>query len=118
MGVNFMKAITNLVQCVSLKDGLPDAFLFAIILTIVVFIAAMVGTGVGPLRVLSYWGSDSGFWGLLGIYHADAWSLCWFCSGAGACSEPVAEKVCRSGSHAKQGILVTVIVSGICMWLN
>ena len=48
-----MKAITNLSVRV-IERWLPDAFLFAIILTIVVFIAAMVGTGVGPLRVLSY----------------------------------------------------------------
>ena len=61
-----MKAITNLSVRI-IERWLPDAFLFAIILTIVVFIAAMVGTGVGPLRVLSYWGSDSGFWGLLGF---------------------------------------------------
>ena len=82
-----MKAITNLSVRV-IERWLPDAFLFAIILTIVVFIAAMVGTGVGPLRVLSY-------------YHADVPGRCaGFCSGAGACSEPAAEKVCRSGSHA------------------
>ena len=95
-----MKAITNLSVRV-IERWLPDAFLFAIILTIVVFIAAMVGTGVGPLRVLSYWGSDSGFWGLLAFYHADVPGRCaGFCSGAGACGEPAAEKVCRSGSHA------------------
>ena len=40
-----MKAITNLSVRV-IERWLPDAFLFAIILTIVVFIAAMVGTGV------------------------------------------------------------------------
>ena len=71
-----MKAITNLSVRV-IERWLPDAFLFAIILTIVVFIAAMVGTGVGPLRVLSYWGSDSGFWACWHLPCRCAWSLCW-----------------------------------------
>lgn len=46
---------------------LPDAFLFAVILSIIVFIAAMSATGLGPVAMLEAWGSDSGFWSLLGF---------------------------------------------------
>ena len=111
-----MKAITNLSVRV-IERWLPDAFLFAIILTIVVFIAAMVGTGVGPLRVLSYWGSDSGFWGLL----AFTMQMCLVVVlGSALAQAPVVNRLlkkCAGLAHTpKQGILVTVIVSGICMW--
>ena len=113
-----MKAITNLSVRV-IERWLPDAFLFAIILTIVVFIAAMVGTGVGPLRVLSYWGSDSGFWGLLGF----SMQMCLVVVlGSALAQAPVVNRLLKScaglAQTPKQGILVTVIISGICMWLN
>ena len=113
-----MKAITNLSVRV-IERWLPDAFLFAIILTIVVFIAAMVGTGVGPLRVLSYWGSDSGFWGLFAV----TMQMCLVVVlGSALAQAPVVNRLlkkCAGLAHTpKQGILVTVIVSGICMWLN
>lgn len=42
---------------------LPDALLFAIILTIICFLAAMGFTGQGPLDMVQHWGN--GFWSLL-----------------------------------------------------
>lgn len=45
------KRFTN--GCVQVVNRwLPDPFLFAIILTIVVFIAAMIGTQQGPLELV------------------------------------------------------------------
>lgn len=45
---------------------LPDAFLFAIILTLIVFVAAMCATGMGPVEVIAKWGdAKGGFWNLL-----------------------------------------------------
>ena len=113
-----MKAITNLSVRI-IERWLPDAFLFAIVLPIVVFIAAMIGTGVGPLQVLSYWGSDSGFWGLLGF----SMQMCLVVVlGSALAQAPVVNRLlksCAGLAHTpKQGILVTVIISGICMWLN
>ena len=58
------KKFTN--GCVRVVNRwLPDPFLFAIILTVVVFIAAMVGTHQGPLAMVKAWGGSSGFWSLL-----------------------------------------------------
>ncbi|MBQ7026541.1 MAG: TIGR00366 family protein, partial [Peptococcaceae bacterium] len=58
------KKFTN--GCVRVVNRwLPDAFLFAVILTIVVFFGAMVATGMGPVAMLDAWGNDKGFWGLL-----------------------------------------------------
>ncbi|MGM8216370.1 short-chain fatty acid transporter [Bacillaceae bacterium W0354] len=42
---------------------LPDAFLFAIILTIVVFILGIISTGSSPVEMVEFWGL--GFWDLL-----------------------------------------------------
>lgn len=70
------KRFTN--ACVRVVNRwLPDAFLFAVILTFVVYVAAMFATGMGPIKVLAAWGNSDGFWGLLALFHADG-------SGAGA----------------------------------
>jgi short-chain fatty acids transporter len=42
---------------------LPDAFLFAILLTIVVYVVGVLFTDSGPIEMVSYWGD--GFWDLL-----------------------------------------------------
>src|SRR5690606_22208870 len=42
---------------------LPDAFLFAIILTFVVFLLGIIFTNNNPVDMVGYWGG--GFWGLL-----------------------------------------------------
>ena len=56
------KKFTN--GCVRVVNRwLPDAFLFAIILTLVVFVGAMCATGLGPIEVIARWGDQkSGFW--------------------------------------------------------
>ena len=56
------KKFTN--GCVKLVQRfLPDAFVFCIILTIVVFVAAMPVAGMNPIEVAKAWGD--GVWGLL-----------------------------------------------------
>lgn len=56
------KKFTN--GCVKLVQRfLPDCIVFCIILTIVVFIAAMPVAGMNPIEVANAWGS--GVWGLL-----------------------------------------------------
>ena len=58
------KKFTN--GCVRVVNRwLPDPFLFAVILSIIVYVFAMIATKMGPLKVLNAWGSTSGFWGLL-----------------------------------------------------
>ena len=60
-----LKRFTN--ACVKLVDRwLPDPFLFAIVLTLVVFGAAVALTDQTPVQVLAYWGDfKKGFWNLL-----------------------------------------------------
>ncbi|MGN7296270.1 short-chain fatty acid transporter [Ferdinandcohnia sp. SAFN-114] len=57
-----MKAITNFfVRLV--QRFLPDAFIFAIILTFLVFVLGILFTESGPVEMVSHWGT--GFWDLL-----------------------------------------------------
>ena len=46
-----------------MQKFLPDAFLFAVVLTVIVFLFGMIATGQGPLDMLNHWGK--GVWGLL-----------------------------------------------------
>ena len=112
------KKFTN--GCVRVVNRwLPDPFLFAIILTIVVFIAALVGTQQTPLQLVDSWGNSSGFWGLLSFSMQMALVLVLGSAMASA-------KVCKQALNAiaglahdkKSAILVTTFVSTICCWLN
>ena len=50
------KRFTN--ACVALvQKYLPDPFLFAIVLTIIVFILGIVATGQGPMDMITHWGA-------------------------------------------------------------
>ncbi|WP_337969707.1 short-chain fatty acid transporter [Virgibacillus salexigens] len=57
-----MKAITRFCDRM-VQRYLPDAFLFAILLTIIVFILGVLFTESSPVEMVSYWGG--GFWDLL-----------------------------------------------------
>jgi short-chain fatty acids transporter len=62
-GVVFVfRALTN-ASVRLVQRYLPDPFLFAAVLTFIVFLAGMAVNGKGPLEMVSYWGD--GFWGLL-----------------------------------------------------
>lgn len=57
-----MRAITNFFDGI-VRKYLPDAFLFAVLLTILVYVMGLVLTGSSPIEMVEYWGS--GFWDLL-----------------------------------------------------
>lgn len=57
-----MKALTSFFDRM-VQRYLPDAFLFAIILTFVVFILGIIFTDSGPVQMVEHWGT--GFWDLL-----------------------------------------------------
>ena len=112
------KKFTN--GCVNVMNRwLPDAFLFAVILTIIVYLGSWAATGLGPIEVLGAWGNSSGFWGLLSFSMQMALVLVFGSAMASA-------KVCKKGLGAianlahnkKQAIVITTMVSTICCWLN
>lgn len=57
-----LKALTAFFDRI-VQRYLPDAFLFAIILTFVVFLLGLIFTGSNPIQMVEYWGT--GFWDLL-----------------------------------------------------
>ncbi len=112
------KKFTN--GCVHLVSRfLPDPFLFAIILSIVVFIAAMGATSMGPIEILNAWGSASGFWNLLAFSMQMALVLV---LGNAMATAPVCKKalgaIASTAKDNKSAILITTFVSTICCWLN
>ena len=112
------KKFTN--GCVRVVNRwLPDPFLFAIILTIVVFIAAMVGTQQGPLTMVQAWGQDSGFWNLLAFSMQMALVLV---LGSAMASASVCKKalgaIASTAKDKKSAIIIVTFVSTICCWLN
>ncbi len=106
--------------CVHLVNRwLPDPFLFAMILTIVVYIAALISTGMGPLDMVDAWGNNQGFWSLLSFAMQMVLVLVLGSAMASA-------KICRNalGKIAgmaydrKSAIFIITAVSTICCWLN
>lgn len=112
------KKFTN--GCVNVVNRwLPDPFLFAVILSIIVFVFAMLGTGQGPVTMLKSWGNSSGFWNLLAFSMQMALVLV---LGSAMASAPVFKRFLASiaslAKTKKSAIIITTFVSVICCWLN
>ncbi len=106
------RASVNLVE-----KYLPDAFIFAIILTIIVFFLSIFTQSKTPLEVVGYWGK--GFWGLLGFSMQMVMVLV---TGHALAQAPVISKALKKiASIAKtpaQAILLVSFISGVACWLN
>ena len=112
------KKFTN--GCVRLMNRwLPDPFLFAVILTIVVFIGSMIGTKLNPIQLVDAWGNSKGFWGLLSFSMQMALVLV---LGSAMASARVCKKalgaIASLASNKLSAILIVTFVSTICCWLN
>lgn len=110
--------------CVRIMNRwLPDPFLFAIILTIVVFIAAMIGTQQNPVELVWAWAGKGdvkdGLWGLLSFSMQMALVLV---LGSALATAPICKKILRSiaglAKSKMSAIVVTTMVSTLCCWLN
>ena len=113
----FKKIVNGCVNVVN--RWLPDPFLFAVILTIVVFVAAMIATGLGPIGMVNAWGATTGFWSLLSFSMQMALVL--VLGSAMASAKPVKKLLSKLAGLAHnnfQAILITTMVSTICSWLN
>ena len=110
------KKFTN--GCVKLVQRfLPDAFVFCIILTIVVFIAAMPVAGMNPIEVANAWGS--GVWGLLAFSRQMALVLV---LGSALANAPAIKKliVKLAGVPKKPvgAVAFVTVISAICCFIN
>ena len=113
----FKKIVNGCVNVVN--RWLPDPFLFAVILTIVVFVAAMIATGLSPIAMVNAWGATTGFWSLLSFSMQMALVL--VLGSAMASAKPVKKllgKLAGLAHNNFQAILITTMVATICSWLN
>ena len=110
------KKFTN--GCVKLVQRfLPDAFVFCIILTIVVFIAAMPVAGMNPIEVANAWGS--GVWGLLAFSMQMALVLV---LGSALANAPAIKKlIVKLAAVPKKpvgAVAFVTVISAICCFIN
>lgn len=110
------KKFTN--ACVYLmKRYLPDAFLFAIILTFIVFLGGMFITHQSPVEMVSHW--SSGFFNLLKFSMQMALVVV---TGNAMAQAPIIKKALRNlaltARTPARAILITAFVSLIACFLN
>ncbi|MEC5422915.1 short-chain fatty acid transporter [Virgibacillus sp. C22-A2] len=111
-----MQAITSFFDRM-VQRYLPDAFLFAIILTLVVFVLGILFTGSSPVEMVGYWGD--GFWDLLAF--AMQMSLI-VVTGYILASTPIVKnalgKISTFANTPSQAILLVTVVASIACLIN
>ncbi len=110
------KKFTN--GCVKLvQNFLPDAFVFCIILTIIVFIAAIPVTGMSPIEVVAAWGG--GVWNLLAFSMQMALVLV---LGSALANAPVVKKgivaLADIPKKPSSSIAFVFVISAIACFIN
>lgn len=111
-----MKALTRFFVKIAQKY-LPDAFLFAIILTVIAFLLALGLTGKTVIQILGAWGN--GLWGLLAFSMQMTLILV---TGHALASSPAVKSALRAIASVPKtpvsAIMLTVFVSSIACFLN
>lgn len=96
---------------------LPDPYIFVLLLSLVVFAAAVLFEQQSPLQVLQYWGD--GFWGLLAF---SMQMLLVLVTGFMLASTPlvtgILNRLARQAKSAGQAVLLVTVISLIASWLN
>lgn len=111
-----IKKMTN-ISVRMVERLLPDAFIFCVVLTIVAFVLAMLGTGQGLMAMVGHWGN--GVWKLLGFSMQMALVL--VLGNAFASSKPIKSMLRKISGFAKtptQAIMLVSFVSAFACWLN
>lgn len=100
-----------------LQRYLPDPFIFAIVLTFVVFLLVMPSTGQGPMQVVNAWAG--GFWNLLSFSMQMAMVVV---TGHAMASAPAFKrKLAMLAGVAKtpgQAIILVTAISAMACWVN
>ena len=96
---------------------LPDPYIFVLLLSTVVFAAAVLLQQQSPLQVLQYWGD--GFWGLLSF---SMQMLLVLVTGFMLASTPLVigllNRLAALAKSAGQAIILVTVISLIASWLN
>ena len=108
----FTNACVNIVQ-----KFLPDAFIFCIVLTIIVFVAAMPVSKMNPFEIANAWGES--MWSLLGFSMQMALVLV---LGTALATAPLVKKAINAAAEVPKSptsaIIFITVVSMIACWLN
>jgi len=111
-----MRTITNFFDRI-VQRYLPDAFLFAVILTLVVFVMGILMTASSPIQMVKYWGT--GFWDLLDFAMQMALIVV---TGYVLANTPLVkkglEKMSRLANSPGQAILLVTFVAAIASLIN
>lgn len=96
---------------------LPDAFVFAVILTLVVFVAGVFGQEKTPMQMAVYWGD--GLWNLLAFSMQMALILV---TGYVLAMAPVVQRMLRrlaaQTATMPRAVVVTTVVALVASWFN
>ncbi|HOL17274.1 MAG TPA: TIGR00366 family protein, partial [Bacillota bacterium] len=102
----------NLVQ-----KYLPDPFLFAVILTFIVYIGGILLTDSGPLDMIIHWGN--GFWGLLTFAMQMVLVLV---TGHALANSPIIKRflqsIARAAGTPAKAIMITTFIAAVASWIN
>ncbi|MDN4071958.1 TIGR00366 family protein [Fictibacillus terranigra] len=111
-----MKALSNFFTAL-VQRFLPDPFVFALILTIILFLSGVIFTHHSPIEMVGFWGS--GFWNLLAFAMQMALVLV---TGHALASSPLIKKwMVKLASFAKtpaQGVILVTLGSGLACFIN
>lgn len=96
---------------------LPDPFLFAVLLTVVVFLMGMIVNKQSPMNMIKFWGE--GFWKLLAFSMQMVLILV---TGFVLASSPffksMLSSIAKGMKSPAQAVMVTTFVSIIAAWIN
>ncbi|HHY34219.1 MAG TPA: short-chain fatty acid transporter [Firmicutes bacterium] len=96
---------------------LPDAYLFAIILTFIAFVLALIFTNAGFLGTVNAWWN--GIWGLLAF--AMQMTLILVTGHSLALAPPVKKvlaKIAQLANTPAKAVFIVALVAGFCSWLQ
>jgi short-chain fatty acids transporter len=111
-----MKALSNFFTAL-VQRFLPDPFVFALILTLILFISGIVFTPHGPIEMVQFWGS--GFWNLLAF--AMQMSLV-LVTGHALASSPLVKKwlvnIALLAKTPAQGVILVTLGAAMACMIN
>lgn len=96
---------------------MPDAIVFAMVLTIITFIAGVALTATSALEMIIYWGK--GFWGFLAFSMQMTLIIA---TGYIVASAPLAKKflvkICNIPKNGVQGVIFVAVASALLGWIS
>jgi short-chain fatty acids transporter len=112
------KKFTN--GCVYIMNKyLPDAFIFAIVLTIITFIGGVTLTDQTPFQMIIHWAGPGGFFGLLSFTMQMVLVLVLGSAMAQArVFKNLLTKIAKAAKTPVRGIMITAFVSVVACWIN